>query len=200
MAPRLEFDDPTYWIAVRERMTNAARAIEKVQSPECAQQILDERARRLAEPPTAEQLSGETVDVICFELSHERYAIEARYVHEVLRLQAFTPFPGAAPFVLGISNVHGQLLPIFDLRHFFRLDPKGVSDLSRVIVVGDNSAEFGVLAHEVYPVSTLSVQGLVAGNESQFGNSQAYVRGVTKDAVIMLDGGVLLKDTALFLA
>jgi purine-binding chemotaxis protein CheW len=199
MAPRPEIGESNGSPTVRGIMAEALHP-EEAGAPECARQILDERARVLAEPPPAEQPTGDTIDVIRFELAHERYAVEARYVREVVRLHAFTPVPRAAAFVLGISNIHGELLPLFDLRHFFELDTKGVTDLSRIIVVGDNRAEFGVLAHEVYPVSALPLQVILAASEVQFEVSRAYVRGVTTDALIVLDGHALLQEQALFLA
>lgn len=200
MAARPEFGDPNFWTIVHERMAKSLRSLEESEAPERARQILDERARALAVPPPADQPIGETIDVIRFELTHERYAVEARYVREVLRLQAFTPIPGAAALVLGISNIRGELLPLFDLRHFFSLDPRGVTDLSRIIVMGEERAEFGVLAHEVSPVSTLPVRSLSAAGEAQVGLSRAYVRGVTSDALVVLDGQALLEEQALFLA
>lgn len=198
MAARLELGDPNYWSAVRERMARALRSMGEAASPERALQILDERARVLAEPPPAEHSTVETIDVIRFGLAHERYAVEARFVREVLRMRAFTPVPGAAAFVLGVSNIHGELLPLFDLQHFFNLSPKDVTDLSRIIVMGEERAEFGVLADEVYPVSAVPLQAISAASKVQLG-LRAYVRGVTKEALIVLDGHALLKGRDLYL-
>lgn len=193
--------DSIDWKAVRERMAAASRATEEALklSPERAQQILDERARTLAAVLSDDLPLGEILEVVKFELGHEHYAIEACYVREVFRLRTFTAVPGTPDFVLGICNLRGQLLPIFDLRKFFKLVVNGVTDLSRVVIIGESQAEFGILADNVAQVMELPVEAIGKARASSIGVERSYLRGVTDDALIVLDGAALLKEPALFL-
>lgn len=55
-------------------------------------------------------------NVIVFALEGSRYAVELRWVREVITLGFVTPVPGAPPEIVGVVNVHGTVTPVLDLR------------------------------------------------------------------------------------
>jgi chemotaxis signal transduction protein len=55
----------------------------------------------------------------------EQYALPVEYVHEVLDLGELTPVPGAAPIVLGLRNVDGEIVPAFDLARILQIERDG---------------------------------------------------------------------------
>ena len=76
------------------------------------EKLLDYEQRSLAFEPgqTKGQLhGGEWVGVI-FRIGNERLACSVEQVHEFLPIPAFTPVPGTKPWILGLANVHGDLL------------------------------------------------------------------------------------------
>ncbi len=54
-------------------------------------------------------------NVIVFALGGSRYAIELRWVREVLTLGFVTPVPGAPPAIAGVFNLRGTVTPVIDL-------------------------------------------------------------------------------------
>jgi len=159
---------------------------------------MDERARALARAGVEPRPPGEMIEVLVFVLGNETYAIETRWVHEVARFTDFTPVPGAPEFALGITNLRGEVLAVVDLRKFFGVAVKGVTDLSRLVVLGSERAEFGVLADATREVRALRSDEVLETVEPVAGIGRDYLRGVTKDALIVLDGAVLLQDGRLF--
>src|SRR5687767_3493009 len=111
-----------------------------------AAETLRVRARALARPQQQAGTAEGSIELLEFRLADERYAIETRYVREVYPLKDLTPLPSALAFVLGIVNVRGHILPVLDLKKFFDLPAKGLTDLHRIIVVRGNDLEFGLLA------------------------------------------------------
>jgi purine-binding chemotaxis protein CheW len=191
---------PLDWEEVHERLARSREGLTTLDalSPERARALMDERARALARAATEASAAGETLEIITFALGRERYAIETRFVREVTRLVDFTPVPGAPEFVLGVTNLRGDVLAIIDLRKFFRVAHRGVTDLSRVLVLGTGEAELGVLADAVEAIDRLPVAEALPAPEAVAGIGGAFLRGVTRDALIVLDGGVLLSDERLF--
>jgi chemotaxis signal transduction protein len=55
-------------------------------------------------------------NVIVFAIEGSRYAVELRWVREVITLGFVTPVPGAPPEIVGVVNVHGTVTPVLDLR------------------------------------------------------------------------------------
>jgi chemotaxis signal transduction protein len=168
-------------------------------APERATEIMAERARALARVPAQAPLASEVLEVMIFSLGNERYSIETRHAREVVRLADLTPVPGVPDFLTGIINLRGEVLAVIDLRKFFGLEERGLTELSRVIVLGRERAEFGILADAVHNVTPLRIDEVLEPPESTAGVGRQYLRGVTTEALIVLDGTVLLRDPRLFI-
>jgi purine-binding chemotaxis protein CheW len=188
------------WAGVRRRLARALAAAEAGDrlTPERARALLEERARALARPPAATSDAG-VLHLVTFALANERYGIEARHVRAVARLSDYTPVPGAPDFLLGVMNLRGEVLAVVDLRKFLGAAVRGVSDLSRVLVLGADRAEFGILADEAHEVRPLAADAVLDPPASVAGIGREYLLGVTADALIILDGAVLLRDPRLFI-
>jgi purine-binding chemotaxis protein CheW len=152
------------------------------------QRVLEERARRLARPVAVAE-TGERLDLVTFRLGNENYGIEGKYVFEVFRLTDISPLPGATPPVFGVVAWRGNLLVILDLRLALGRSAAALNDLGRVIVLGNQRPAFGVLVDTVNDVTTIP-----AGAVSPVsGASREIIRGVTGDALVVLDAPKLLK-------
>jgi purine-binding chemotaxis protein CheW len=108
-----------------------------------AEQILRTRARALARTPPQASAEGAMLELLEFRLASERYAVESQLVEEVHPLRDLTPLPCTPPFVLGIVNVRGRILPVLDLKKFFELPERGLTDLHRIILVRGNDLPAG---------------------------------------------------------
>jgi purine-binding chemotaxis protein CheW len=162
--------------------------------PEAARELLVARARQLSQVPDEPARAGQLLELVGFELAGERYGIESRFVLEVARLTRFTPVPGTPPFVLGVTNLRGEILALFDLRSLLGIVAEGVTDLGRIVVLGESRREFGFLADVASEVLSVPVASLA---QTQTAWGRAYVRGVTPDGLIVLSGEALLKDPRL---
>lgn len=159
---------------------------------------LAERARRLATPQSVER-DDASIEVITFTLSHSRFALATAYVLEVLRLTGYTPVPRTPEFVLGVTNLRGGILPIFDLRRALALQAAGITDLSRLLVLGRDGPEFALVVDRVYEVLRIQTAGLMRPDlPGDAGPS--YVRAVTQDGTALLDGDAVLDDPRLYVA
>src|ERR1700722_14089268 len=107
------------------------------------QRILRARAQALARSPVSVPSPSTMLELLEFRLASERYALETRHVQDVHPLRDLTPLPCTPPFVLGIVNVRGRILPVLDLKKFFDLPERGLTDLHRVILVRGNGLELG---------------------------------------------------------
>ncbi|MEW6368588.1 MAG: chemotaxis protein CheW [Acidobacteriota bacterium] len=188
------------WDTIRGRLSRVRAALEGTieESVERSRRVMDERARLLAGIPEPARPAEEVMELVTMALGAESYAIETRYVREIARLVDFTPVPGTPAFVIGIMNLRGEIVAIMDLRRFFGVAVRGLTDLSRVVVLGSTRAEFGVLVDEALSVATLRVTDVLEPPDSVAGIGRDYVRGVTANALIILDGAVLLKDARVF--
>ncbi|MES2187545.1 MAG: chemotaxis protein CheW [Pseudomonadota bacterium] len=147
-------------------------------------------ARRVADPPAA----GDMLEVLEFRLATERYAIETRHVREVCALQQLTRLPCAPAFVLGIVNLRGRIVPVLDLKKLLRLPQQGLADLHRIVLVGGDELEFGVLADIGVAVRQVPAGSLQPPLPTLGSTGAAYLKGVTADRLMVLDMDHILTD------
>ncbi len=189
------------WASVRQRLARAAAASAgSVRlSPDQARALMDERARILARAPTEQAATGQASVVVVFEFSGQAYAIATAQVREVVRFADLTPLPGAPDFLAGTMNLRGQILPVIDLAKFCSGAAENRSEPARVLVLGADRAEFGILAEIVHEVVTLSEERVRAPELLQVGIGGECLRGMTAEGLIVLDGAALLRDSRLFI-
>ena len=182
------------WAEVYSRLESTRASIENVTPhPDVRDRILRARAKNLA-TEVREDEYGESIEVVEFLLAHERYGFETRHVREVCRLNTLTTIPGTPPFVRGIINLRGEILSVIDIRKFFELPDKGLSDLNRVIILNSRTMEFGVLADSIEGVKSVAMSDIESSLPTLTDIREEYLRGVTKDRVVILDGEKLLSD------
>jgi len=87
---------------------------------------------------------------IALRMAGELFLAAREETREVLSLPAtLTRVPGAKPWIRGLGNVRGQLLPIIDLRHFLGSAAAPVTRNTRVVVVNHREIPAGLLVDEV---------------------------------------------------
>ena len=190
------------WSTVYHRLQAARTALEHgaTPTPGAQQKILRARARALAREPEWEGVTRGGLEVVEFLLAYETYGIEPRYVREVYPLKELTPLPCTPPFVCGIINVRGQILSVIDLKKFFDLPEKGLTDLNKVIVVHDGPMVFGILADAILGMRAIPLDSIHPSLPTLTGIRAAHLKGVTGERMVILDAAKLLGDHTLIVS
>ena len=186
----------TDWVKLRERLELAKASFQGSAVPclEEKRKILRTRAAILARKPESAPAPQTRLEVLEFMLAYERYGIEASYVDEVCPLRDLTALPGTPPFVLGVINLRGHILPVVDIKKFFDLPEKGLTDLNKVIVLRGSSMEFGILADLIIGMRFVPLEGLQTSLPTLTGIRADYLQGITSDRLVVLDAGRILSD------
>jgi purine-binding chemotaxis protein CheW len=184
------------WSEIHRRIetAHAGRDQGVTRSVEEKNAILQTRAKALAREPEEKTAVEEYLEVVEFSLAYETYGIQSSYVREVYPLKELTPLPGTPPFVLGVINVRGRILSVIDIKKFFDLPGKGLTDLNKVIILRSDSMEFGILADTILGVRNMSLSDLQPSLPTLTGIREEYLRGVTRERVVVLDARKLLSD------
>lgn len=161
--------------------------------------ILKRRAKTLAAPLKKDDVSLSFINVVAFNLAHEIYGVESSYVKEVYPLTAFTTVPCTPPFVLGIINLHGEILSVIDIKKFFDLPDKGLHDLNKVIVLETDKMRIGILADSILNVRSIPLERLQPPLPTFIGIGSEYLKGIYEDRLVVLDAEKILSDKKLII-
>ncbi len=153
--------------------------------------ILKQRAEKLAQQKR-ESLDGTSIEVIKFELAKEMYVLELQYVREIYPLKDFTRLPCVPPFVFGLINVRRRILSIIDLRIFFDLSMPQDSSDEKVIIIENKEMSFAIRTDKIVEVQSISIDTIQPPPPTLIGIRQEFLKGLTSDGMVLLDGAKLL--------
>jgi purine-binding chemotaxis protein CheW len=184
------------WQEIHRRLESARVALERKTAPtgDEKKKVLKARAKILAIEPETDKWDADRIEVVEFLLAYENYAVESSFVREVYPLKYLAPLPGTPPFVAGIINVRGQIVSVIDLKKFFGLPDKGLTDLNKVIILRDGKTEFGILADDMLNVGHVQPGELQSSLPTLTGVRADYLKGVTAGRLVVLDAAKLLSD------
>lgn len=184
------------WDQVRLRLKMLETSLTEHWEPgqEQKHSVLRQRAAALAAEPRTVAAPGEQLAVVEFLIGRDRYGIETAYVTEVVPLKELTTLPFAPDHWLGITNVRGQVILVLDIRKFLHLPGRGLSESSKVLLVGSGAAEIGIVTDIVVNVRGIDLRDLQP-SRAIAGSHGEHLRGITSDNLALLDVTRILAAT-----
>jgi purine-binding chemotaxis protein CheW len=108
--------------------------------------------------------SDKSLEVLTLDLQGDIFAIDAAQVREILDLVAITEVPGSQPFVGGLINVRGKVVPLADPRLKFGMELRPSTIDTRIVVIEidlDGDATLvGLRADKVHEVTEVAAASL----------------------------------------
>jgi purine-binding chemotaxis protein CheW len=101
---------------------------------------------------------------LTFRLAQEEYGLEILKVQEIIQLQAITRVPRTPPYVRGVINLRGKVIPVVDLRAKFGIEGAEDTERTCIIVVqihaGESLLVIGILIDEVREVLDIRAENI----------------------------------------
>jgi purine-binding chemotaxis protein CheW len=145
---------------------------------------LEQRARELARP-VVDPEPADSPRLMSFSVAGERYGVEPRQVMEICRAGHLVPLPRAEPWVAGLTGWRGELVLVLDLRLLLGVPGSPSGTHLTLLVLGEDRPMAGVLADAPGELLALSPHDLRTPPDGISGKE--YIRGMTADAVLVLD-------------
>lgn len=142
----------------------------------------NERAAREGED-RGERVAVIDYKMVTFSLAGKDYAIDIMQVKEIAKAGRFTYVPNTSPFVLGVYNLRGEIIPIIDLRIFFNIPTKQrQSDtVENMIIISIDEQMFGIVVDAIDKVVGIS-KSAIQPPHPIFGDINIkYIHGVVEN-------------------
>lgn len=144
---------------------------------------------------TPEEGIPEQTSFITFELADETYAVPINMIEEIIGLQDISLLPNVPPFIKGVINLRGDMVPIVDLRIKFGIPDQKYTALTVFLIVRVNERVMGMVVDSVSDVLVINRSQVQKTPVFSSTISSECVKGVYKDPneqmVIIVDVAAL---------
>lgn len=137
---------------------------------------------------------------LTFNTAGEIYALDIKYVIEIIGIQKITEIPDTEDYLKGVINLRGQVIPVIDVRIRFHIKEVEYGDRTCIIVVNLNGTVTGLIVDEVAEVLDIPEDKVDPPPKTSKGAGGRYISGLGKinnTVNIILDLDKLLNDDEL---
>jgi purine-binding chemotaxis protein CheW len=118
------------------------------------------------------------VEFVTFFTGGQSFSIDIRQVREIRRWSAVTPLPHAPAEVLGVMNLRGSVIPIFDLAVRFGLDRTPDNPRNVVVIAAHEAQTVGLLVESVSEILSVARDRIQETPDLRSDNSRQSIIGV----------------------
>jgi purine-binding chemotaxis protein CheW len=131
---------------------------------------------------------GETLQLVTFKLEKEEFGVDIQKVQEINRVNEITRVPNSPPFVEGVINLRGKIVPIVDLRKRLGFNQGSYGKMARIIVAELEDMEVGFIVDSVSEVLRISGSAIEPPPSLAAGVESEYILGVGRvdDRLVIL--------------
>ncbi len=115
---------------------------------------------------------------VTFSMGNEMYGINVAHVQEVLYLIPITHVPNTMPFMKGVIDLRGMIVPLIDLRIKFKLIEREYDPSTVILIVTVHGSVVGFIVDSVSDVTSISAE--------QIQNTPHFSIEIDKDAVVAI--------------
>ncbi len=127
-------------------------------------------------------------EYVIFQIAGEYYGISIHNVENIEKQTDITRVPHTKPYIKGIINLRGNVIPVMDLRKRFGLPEKEFDDEMRIIIVNYEDFQIGLIVDSSSETLQLSEERVDRAPNIKSNLNEEYVKDVGKhdDRIIML--------------
>ena len=140
----------------------------------------------------------ESAQYIAIKVGHELYGVDIKYIDNIVRMQHITRVPKVVPYLKGVINLRGEVIPVMSLRLKMGLEDDAITKDTRIIILKMEGYETtGVLVDEVRDVVTLyseQVDKVAHDAKDEKGSFISAVGKFNDELISLLDLNAVLSD------
>lgn len=115
---------------------------------------------------------------ISFTIGDEEYGVDIMSIREIKGWTATTELPNAPPYMRGVINLRGAIVPILDLRARFGGDRTKAEARHVIIVVSVAQRVVGILVDAVADIITVATNDIQPVPDMEQGEATQYLTGL----------------------
>jgi purine-binding chemotaxis protein CheW len=122
---------------------------------------------------------GQAQEYLTFTLGDEAYALDILKVQEIRGYEPPTTIANAPPFIKGVINLRGTIVPIVDLRIKFQVGKAEYTPITVVIILNIGHRIVGIVVDGVSDVITMASSQIRPAPEFSAAVDTRYILGLS---------------------
>lgn len=131
---------------------------------------------------------------LTFEVAKETYAVNIKYVTEIVGMQRISAMPDVPDFIRGAMNLRGKVIPVMDIRLRFGLAWRDYDERTTIIVLDLNGDPTGLVVDRVTDVLTIAPENIDPPTHWHTSGDEKKESGVVKGLGRHEDGVSIVLD------
>jgi purine-binding chemotaxis protein CheW len=145
----------------------------------------------------SEQITAQFPDekYLTFRVNETTYGINIKFVREIVGIQKIIVLPDMPPYVKGIINLRGHVIPVLDVRIRFGMEENNYNDRTCIIVVDVKDSTVGLITDSVNEVASIPSNRIEPPPQISQDEKNYFIQSVAKfenEIKIILDVNKLL--------
>ena len=123
------------------------------------------------------------MEYVIFKLMQENFAIRLEQIKEILVYSQIlvTPLFSEQPWVKGVVNLRGEVIPIIDLRlRFGQENPTYDDDTVAIVIKTEEEKLIGMVVDKIDKIMPIESSQISKDSELQIGIDAKYINGLVK--------------------
>lgn len=135
---------------------------------------------------------------LLFNLGNEIFGLKISSIIQIVEMQKITEVPDMPPYIKGVINRRGKVIPLMDLRLRFEMEGREYDDRNCIIIVSVHESFIGFIVDTVAEVHNIDESNIEPSpNFKNDSVNDRYISGLGKvgdEVKILLDVEKIISD------
>lgn len=139
---------------------------------------------------------------LTFVVADDSYAIDISYIKDIIQMRTVkqAQVPGVPPYIIGITNLRGTIIPVVDVRIRFGKEHREYNERTCIVVVVLDDMQIGMIVEEVREVLKIPEHSITPPPKTSAASENRYVQniasvGENNEIILLLDVEKLFYDS-----
>ena len=125
------------------------------------------------------EIAAEDIEVLSFSIGDVIYAINIKYVKEIIAVEQITVVPKIPSYIKGVINIRGKVVPVISVRKRFGIEEIPYDDRTCIIVLEfEDGEQVGIIVDRVQEVITAKKSSISKPPDSKNVNANKYIKSI----------------------
>lgn len=154
----------------------------------------------MAEPEAtvSEITAASNTEMLSFNVGDAIYAIEIKYIKEIIEVEQITLVPKIPGHIKGVINLRGKVVPVISIRKRFEIEEIPYDSRTCIIVLEfEDGEQVGIIVDRVQEVVDVKSSDISQTPDSKNVNANRYIKSIVhfeNNVILLIDGNKLIND------